>query len=159
MVSTIREREKRAANDAGTVVVRDEPVLVGGRRVVFLVLTMLLAAAVVTFARYWFSLPDARVFPVLYGLATVGVFYLIGPYTANTKFGNLNAWLAEPVSAEYDLLAAFDPDHVPERHYLTRTLGYFSDPQVGYVQPAQFYYNQDASFVARGAAEESYDFY
>jgi cellulose synthase (UDP-forming) len=30
---------------------------------------------------------------------------------------------------------------------------------VGYVQPAQFYYNQDASFVARGAAEESYDFY
>jgi cellulose synthase (UDP-forming) len=83
----------------------------------------------------------------------------IGPYTARTKFGNLNAWLAEPESREYELVAAFDPDHVPERNYLTRTLGYFSDPSVGYVQPAQFYYNQDASLVARGAAEESYDFY
>jgi cellulose synthase/poly-beta-1,6-N-acetylglucosamine synthase-like glycosyltransferase len=83
----------------------------------------------------------------------------VGPYTARTKFGNLNAWLAEPASRAYELLAAFDPDHVPERNYLTRTLGYFSDPNVGYVQPAQFYYNQEASFVARGAAEESYDFY
>ncbi|HEX7980799.1 MAG TPA: glycosyltransferase [Gemmatimonadaceae bacterium] len=233
--------------------VRDQPVLVGGRRGVFLVLTALLTVAVATFAHYWFTLPDARVYPVMYGLATIGVFYLIavwvmpwvalarmrrpvyiapkpgwrvavittytpplesvemleqtltaivaleyphdswvldegdvpevralcarlgvrhftrhgipdyqapvGPFTARTKFGNLNAWLAEPASAAYDLVAAFDPDHVPERSYLTRTLGYFSDPSVGYVQAAQFYYNQDAGFVARGAAEESYAFY
>jgi cellulose synthase (UDP-forming) len=233
--------------------VLNEPVLVGGRRAVFAVLTALLVVAVGAFARYWFTIPDARAHLVLYAAATAGVFYLIGvwilpwlalarmqrpvymapapgwrvavvttftppteslamleqtvaalvaleyphdtwvldegdvpavralcerlgarhfsrsgrpeyqapigPYTARTKFGNLNAWLAEPASAEYDLLAAFDPDHVPERHYLTRTLGYFSDPQVGYVQAAQFYYNQRASFIARGAAEESYDFY
>jgi cellulose synthase/poly-beta-1,6-N-acetylglucosamine synthase-like glycosyltransferase len=82
-----------------------------------------------------------------------------GPFARRSKFGNINAWLAEPASAEYQLLAAFDPDHVPERDYLMRTLGYFSDAGVGYVQAAQFYYNQTASFVARGAAEESYDFY
>lgn len=82
-----------------------------------------------------------------------------GRFAARTKFGNLNAWLAEPESAEYDVLASFDPDHIPERNYLTRTLGYLADPRVGYVQAPQFFYNQDASFIARGAAEESYEFY
>jgi cellulose synthase/poly-beta-1,6-N-acetylglucosamine synthase-like glycosyltransferase len=247
-----QESARDEARDAA-VKVRDEPVLVGRRRAAFVVLSVLLIAAVGVFAQYWFTLPDARVYPVLYALATLGVFYLVavwvmpwaalarmqrpvyippkpgwrvaaittftpplesiemleqtltamvamdyphdswvldegdvpevralcarlgvrhftrrdrpdyqapvGPYTARTKFGNLNAWLAEPASRAYELLAAFDPDHVPERNYLTRTLGYFSDPNVGYVQPAQFYYNQEASFVARGAAEESYDFY
>jgi cellulose synthase (UDP-forming) len=38
-------------------------------------------------------------------------------------------------------------------------LGYFHDPHVGYIQIAQAYYNQHASFIARGAAEESYAFY
>jgi cellulose synthase (UDP-forming) len=82
-----------------------------------------------------------------------------GRFAARTKFGNLNAWLAEPDSAAYDLIASFDPDHVAEHHYLTRTIGYFADPRVGYVQAPQFFYNQEASFIARGAAEESYEFY
>jgi cellulose synthase/poly-beta-1,6-N-acetylglucosamine synthase-like glycosyltransferase len=82
-----------------------------------------------------------------------------GPLAARTKFGNLNAWLAEPESQQYDVLASFDPDHIPERTYLTRTLGYFADAKVGYVQAPQFFYNQEASFIARGAAEESYEFY
>jgi cellulose synthase (UDP-forming) len=38
-------------------------------------------------------------------------------------------------------------------------LGYFEDPSVGYVQAAQAYYNQGASFIARGAAEETYEYY
>jgi cellulose synthase (UDP-forming) len=82
-----------------------------------------------------------------------------GRFAVRTKFGNLNAWLADPASAQYDLLASFDPDHVPARRYLTRTLGYFADEKVGYVQAPQFFYNQEASFIARGAAEESYEFY
>lgn len=82
-----------------------------------------------------------------------------GPFAARTKFGNLNAWLAEPASADYDVLASFDPDHVPERHYLLRTIGYLADAKVGYVQAPQYFYNQQASFIARGAAEESYEFY
>jgi cellulose synthase (UDP-forming) len=40
-----------------------------------------------------------------------------------------------------------------------RTLGYFDDDRVAYVQAAQVYYNQSASFIARGAAEESYAYY
>jgi cellulose synthase (UDP-forming) len=57
------------------------------------------------------------------------------------------------------LIAAFDPDHVPDASFLSEVLGYFSDPHVGYVQAAQAYYNQAASFIARGAAEETYGYY
>jgi len=76
-----------------------------------------------------------------------------------TKYGNYNAWLDAVGFESYDVLATFDPDHVPEPDYLVRMLGYLCDPQVGYVQSPQVYYNQEASLVARGAAEESYGFY
>lgn len=82
-----------------------------------------------------------------------------GPYARATKYGNYNAWLREVGYERYDVLAAFDPDHIPEPVFLERVLGYFRDPRVGYVQAPQCYYNQDASFIARGAAEESYSYY
>lgn len=82
-----------------------------------------------------------------------------GPYAVGTKYGNYNAWL-DAIGYEYcDVVVAFDPDHVPAVDFLERTLGYFEDPDVGYVQSAQAYYNQRASFVARGAAEETYVYY
>lgn len=82
-----------------------------------------------------------------------------GTFKARSKHGNYNAWLHAVAFARFDIVAAFDPDHVPARHFLTSVLGYFEDPTVGYVQAAQAYYNQTASFVARGAAEEVYGFY
>lgn len=82
-----------------------------------------------------------------------------GRYASSTKHGNYNAWLATVLPEGYDVVVSFDPDHIPERHYLDRTLGYFADPAVAYVQAPQIYYNQDASWIARGAAEETYDYY
>jgi len=82
-----------------------------------------------------------------------------GRFAVGTKHGNYNAWLDAVGFARYEVVAAFDPDHVPEGHFLTRVLGYFDDPSIGYVQAPQFYYNQHASAVARGAAEETYDYY
>jgi cellulose synthase (UDP-forming) len=82
-----------------------------------------------------------------------------GTFAARTKHGNYNAWLADTGFGRYDVIVAFDPDHVPERRFLDRVLGHFVDPAVGYVQAAQVYYNQDASFIARGAAEETYAYY
>jgi cellulose synthase (UDP-forming) len=38
-------------------------------------------------------------------------------------------------------------------------LGHFDDERVGFVQVPQAYYNQHRSFVARGAAEQTYTFY
>lgn len=82
-----------------------------------------------------------------------------GQFATRSKHGNYNAWLAEVGFRKYDVLSAFDVDHVPERGFLREVLGHFSRPQVGYVQAAQAYYNQGASMVARGAAEETYEFY
>jgi cellulose synthase (UDP-forming) len=82
-----------------------------------------------------------------------------GRFQASSKYGNYNAWLDVVGFGRYDVLAAFDPDHVPDPSFLTHVLGYFRDPRVGYVQPAQAFYNQSASFVARGAAEETYAYH
>lgn len=82
-----------------------------------------------------------------------------GALKSDTKHGNYNAWLERVGYESYDVLAMFDPDHVPEPHYLERTLGYFAVDDVAFVQSPQVYYNQDMSFVARAAAEESYAYY
>jgi cellulose synthase/poly-beta-1,6-N-acetylglucosamine synthase-like glycosyltransferase len=102
--------------------------------------------------------------------AELGVLYLSrknrpqyqtadGPFRARSKHGNYNAWFHEVGFERYDIIVTFDPDHVPETTYLSEVLGFFNDPQIGYVQPAQVYYNQGASFIARGAAEETYGYY
>lgn len=82
-----------------------------------------------------------------------------GRFKAGTKYGNVNAWLREVGYDRYEFVVSFDPDHVPRPEYLERVLGYFEDERVGFVQAAQVYYNQDASFIARGAAEETYAYY
>jgi cellulose synthase (UDP-forming) len=82
-----------------------------------------------------------------------------GCFRARSKHGNYNAWLVEHGWAQYDLIVNFDPDHVPVATFLHEVLGYFDNPQIGYVQAAQAYYNQEASFIARGAAEETYAYY
>lgn len=82
-----------------------------------------------------------------------------GEFRAGTKHGNYNAWLREEGFGHYDILAAFDPDHVPAPNYLDETLGYFRDQKIGYVQAAQAFYNQGSSLIARGAAEETYAYF
>lgn len=82
-----------------------------------------------------------------------------GAFQARSKHGNYNAWFQEVAFKRYEIIVAVDPDHVPKTTFLSEVLGYFNDPQVGYVQAAQAYYNQKASFIARGAAEETYGYY
>jgi glycosyl transferase family 2 len=82
-----------------------------------------------------------------------------GTFERRSKHGNYNAWLHEVGFDSYDVIVGFDPDHVPHRDFLLRTLGYLKDPAVGYVQAAQVYYNQPAGLVARGAAEDTYAYY
>ncbi|HEV8197774.1 MAG TPA: glycosyltransferase family 2 protein [Gemmatimonadales bacterium] len=72
------------------------------------------------------------------------------------KAGKINRAL-ERTTEEYILV--LDPDHLPFPEMLDRVLGHFSDSTVGFVQVAQAYYNQDRSFTARGAAEQTYAFY
>jgi len=82
-----------------------------------------------------------------------------GTFQARSKHGNYNAWLHAVGFKKYDIVTCFDPDHVPQTTFLSDVLGYFDDDNVGYVQAPQAYYNQTASFIARGAAEETYGYY
>ena len=82
-----------------------------------------------------------------------------GRFQARSKHGNYNAWLHEVGFGGYDVVVTFDPDHIPRPEFLQRTLGYLRDADVVFVQAPQIYYNQSASFIARGAAEETYAFY
>jgi len=82
-----------------------------------------------------------------------------GVFQSRSKHGNYNAWFHEIGFTHYEIIVAFDPDHVPVPAFLANVLGYFEDSRIGYVQAAQVYYNQNASFIARGAAEETYAYY
>lgn len=72
------------------------------------------------------------------------------------KAGKINEALKR---TREDFILILDPDHIPFPNFLNEVLGYFDDPQVGYVQVAQAYYNQYRSFTAAGAAEQTYGFY
>ncbi|MEO5509431.1 MAG: glycosyltransferase family 2 protein [Longimicrobiales bacterium] len=72
------------------------------------------------------------------------------------KAGKINAALQRTTER---FILVLDPDHIPFPNFLDRVLGHFHDDDIGFVQVAQAYYNQSRSFVARGAAEQTYSFY
>jgi cellulose synthase (UDP-forming) len=81
-----------------------------------------------------------------------------GKFQARTKGGNLNAWLYEH-GKKYEFVTFLDPDHAPRPSFLNKVLGYFTKPNVAFVQGPQVFHNRDAAWVARGAAEQSHFFY
>ncbi|MFI8346677.1 glycosyltransferase family 2 protein [Streptomyces sp. NPDC085596] len=80
-----------------------------------------------------------------------------GPHRARTKHGNYNAWL-DAHGDGYDFFASVDTDHVPLPNYLERMLGYFRDPDVGFVIGPQVYGNYD-TFVTKAAESQQFLFH
>ena len=72
---------------------------------------------------------------------SLGLRYLARTDNAHAKAGNLNHALPHSTA---DLIATFDADHAPRRDFLTKTLGYFADPLVAFVQTPQDFYNLDS---------------
>jgi len=59
-----------------------------------------------------------------------------------------------------ELVLILDPDHVPDPRFLDYSVAPFvGQPRLGFVQVVQGYYNQKESFVAAGAAEQTYGYY
>ncbi len=81
-----------------------------------------------------------------------------GEFKAKTKAGNYNSWYDSHGNA-YDFVAQIDVDFIPRHDFLTKTLGYFRDPEVGFVGSPQVYGNTDESWIAKGAAEQAYSFH
>jgi cellulose synthase (UDP-forming) len=69
-----------------------------------------------------------------------GVGYLTRPDNAHAKAGNINHALTK---TEADFAAIFDADFIPQRRFLMRTMGFFSDPTIGVVQVPHAFYNRD----------------
>jgi cellulose synthase (UDP-forming) len=82
------------------------------------------------------------------------------PFQAKTKAGNVNAWLDHVASLgiDYEVFVQFDVDHRPRADYLDRTLGYFRDSEVAWVQAPSVYDNVD-SWAARGLMEQDLVFH
>ncbi|MFC8361728.1 glycosyltransferase family 2 protein [Streptomyces griseorubiginosus] len=80
-----------------------------------------------------------------------------GAHRARTKHGNYNAWL-DAHGDQYDFFASVDTDHVPLPNYLERMLGFFRDPDVGFVIGPQVYGNYD-NFVTKAAESQQFLFH
>ncbi|WSH20924.1 glycosyltransferase [Rhizobium ruizarguesonis] len=69
-----------------------------------------------------------------------GAIHVTRPDNSHAKAGNMNNGLK--VSSG-DFIAIFDADFVPYRHFLRRTLPFFSDATIGIVQTPQHFFNTD----------------
>jgi cellulose synthase (UDP-forming) len=67
--------------------------------------------------------------------------YLSRSENIDAKAGNLNNAL---LHSNAEFIAVFDADHAPKMNFLSRTLGYFQDPRVAFVQTPQDFYNLDS---------------
>ncbi|MDP5172001.1 MAG: glycosyltransferase [Bacteroidia bacterium] len=87
----------------------------------------------------------------------LGVIHVYrGTNKSNAKAGNINYALKQ---ATGEIAVVLDPDHVPAEEFLHQVLPYFEQEDIGYVQSVQAYHNRDESFIAKGAAEQTYHFY
>lgn len=95
--------------------------------------------------------------PALAQLAKrLGVGYLTRAGNKDLKAGNLNAAMPR---TDGDVIVVFDIDHAPRPNFLERTLKYFADPTVGFVQVMLTFDNSHDGWVAQAASESSLDFY
>ena len=116
-----------------------------------------LAAACEMRGQHHTWLLDDHADPELATLAKrLGAGYLSRTDHSHAKAGNLNHAL--PLT-HGDIVVIFDVDHAPEPDFLERSLGYFTDPKIGFVQVMLTFNNGSQSWVARAAMETSLDFY
>jgi len=68
----------------------------------------------------------------------LGCQYLTRTPHTHAKAGNLNHAMSVTTG---DFIVVFDADYVPQPDFLDKTLGYFTDKQIAFVQTPQNYYN------------------
>jgi cellulose synthase (UDP-forming) len=101
----------------------------------------LLAARQMSYSHQTWLLDDGNR-PEMRALAEeIGCRYLAREENTDAKAGNLNHAL---MHSRADFVAIFDADHAPHKDFLMRTLGYFQDQRVAFVQTPQDFYNLDS---------------
>lgn len=66
--------------------------------------------------------------------------YITREDNEGAKAGNINNALTH---IKGDLFAVLDADMIPKKEFLQKTVGYFSDDNMAFIQTPQVYYNQD----------------
>lgn len=85
-----------------------------------------------------------------------GIKHITRSEKKDAKAGNINNALKY---ATGEICVVLDPDHIPVPEFLDVVLPYFGNEKVGFVQVVQAYYNHHESYVAKGAAQQTYQFY
>ena len=88
--------------------------------------------------------------------ARLGVHHVTRTDKRNAKAGNINNALG---ISKGELCVVLDPDHVPFPDFLDPIISHFDNPEIGYVQIVQAYKNHDEGLIAKGAAQQTYQFY
>ena len=70
----------------------------------------------------------------------MGAHYLDRPDNKHAKAGNLNHAMTK---TDGEFIIIFDADHIAQRHFITRLLGYFQDEQLAFIQTPHAFYNFD----------------
>jgi cellulose synthase (UDP-forming) len=100
-----------------------------------------LAALAISYPHETWILDDGERTAVRDLAGEIGCRYVARTKHSDTKAGNLNHALA---LARGDFIAVFDADHVADPRFLERTLGYFSDERLAFVQTPQELFNADS---------------
>ncbi|MGD9126634.1 MAG: glycosyltransferase [Planctomycetia bacterium] len=80
---------------------------------------------------------------------SLGVKYIAREDRKHAKAGNVNNALRQ---TRGDFVIILDADHVPHMHFIMRMIGYFNDPEVGFVQAPHTTYNLD-NFLGHWSAK------
>lgn len=108
---------------------------------VFILRRTIIGCQAIDYTRKTIYLLDDTHRPEVESLAReLGCEYITRPDNLHAKAGNLNHAL--PLTSG-ELIVVFDADFVPTRNFLTRTVGFFQDPQVALLQTPQTFYNPD----------------
>ncbi|MDY6973247.1 MAG: cellulose synthase catalytic subunit [Thermodesulfobacteriota bacterium] len=91
------------------------------------------------------------------GLAkNLGSAYLNRDGNKDYKAGNINSAL-ERTSG--DFIVVFDIDHAPRPEFLDRTLGFFNDPLVGFVQVMETFCNSKENLMAQASTQTAMEYF
>lgn len=101
----------------------------------------ILGAIRVTYPHKTYVLDDGNRPEVAKLAAELGAYYAARETNTHAKAGNLNNALS---ISDGEFIVSLDADHVPLPNFIDRTLGYFEDEAVAFVQTPQAFYNLDS---------------
>ncbi len=85
-----------------------------------------------------------------------GVCCITRTTPGGAKAGNINNALR---FCEAPLVAVFDADHVPHKDFLSKTVPYFADDSVAFVQTPQYYKNFTTNYLTQSSWEQQQLFF